>query len=180
MIKVKAAIVAQLLTRECDSATSSLPSVDLVGSFIARRTEGRNHDRCAKSSTSAQRGSPVSVPVVPEPPHDLHVLLRHRLHRQPHGFEGFGGGAESVDPRDLAVAKRGGLKDGAANVGPTGLTHAPKLNLDDDGVGRIGDNLNEFDAEVRNGSEDFDPHPLDVISPGEGGIARRTEPQTAR
>ena len=35
MIKVKAATVAQLLTRECDPATSSFRSVDPVGGFIA-------------------------------------------------------------------------------------------------------------------------------------------------
>ena len=37
--------------------------------------------------------------------HDLHVLLRHRLLRQPGGFEGFGLGREELDPHDLAVAE---------------------------------------------------------------------------
>jgi hypothetical protein len=40
MIKVKAAIVPQLLTRECNSATSSLPSVDPVGGFYSPRNGG--------------------------------------------------------------------------------------------------------------------------------------------
>jgi hypothetical protein len=39
MIKVKAAIVAQLLTRECDSAPSSFPSVRSEA-FIARQAVG--------------------------------------------------------------------------------------------------------------------------------------------
>src|SRR5437016_1115625 len=44
-------------------------------------------------STSARTGSQSSLPCAPlyrfdKPTHDLHVLLRHRLLRQPHGFEG--------------------------------------------------------------------------------------------
>src|SRR5438552_16213838 len=31
----------------------------------------------------------VALPYLDRAPHDLHVLLRHRLLRQPHGFEGF-------------------------------------------------------------------------------------------
>jgi hypothetical protein len=36
-------------------------------------------------------------------PHDLHVLLRHRLRRQPHGFEGFGAVGEDMGAADLPV-----------------------------------------------------------------------------
>src|SRR5437764_13151227 len=35
---------------------------------------------------------------------ELHVLLRHRLLRQAHGFEGFVSVVEVVDPRDQAAA----------------------------------------------------------------------------
>jgi hypothetical protein len=40
MIKVKAATVAQFLTRECDLATSSFPSVDPVGGCYSPRAGG--------------------------------------------------------------------------------------------------------------------------------------------
>ena len=35
--------------------------------------------------------------------HDLHVLLRHRLLRQPGGFEGLDPGRETTQPNDLPV-----------------------------------------------------------------------------
>src|SRR5207248_9365291 len=35
--------------------------------------------------------------------HDLHVLLRHRLLHQPHGFEGFMAVEEDADATDLAL-----------------------------------------------------------------------------
>jgi hypothetical protein len=54
---------------------------------------------------------------------------------QPHGFEGFGGGAESLDSGHLAVTERGGLVDGGADVGAARLPRAPKLDLHDNGVG---------------------------------------------
>ena len=38
-----------------------------------------------------------------QPPHDLHVLLRHRLLRQPGGFEGLVPLRVLVDVGDLAV-----------------------------------------------------------------------------
>jgi hypothetical protein len=51
MIKVKAAIVPQLLTRECDSATSSFPSVDPVRGFYSPPS-------CGGAITVAREGDP--------------------------------------------------------------------------------------------------------------------------
>src|SRR5215213_6319734 len=44
--------------------------------------------------------------LLPQPPGNLDVLLRHRLLREPHGFEGFVRFPVVVDRGDLALAKR--------------------------------------------------------------------------
>src|SRR5205085_6529322 len=45
-------------------------------------------------------------PAVVDRSHDLHVLVRHRLLRQPHGFEGVGLARVHPKPPQLAVAHR--------------------------------------------------------------------------
>jgi hypothetical protein len=42
---------------------------------------------------------------IDEAPHDFHVLLRHRLLRQPRGFEGIGFGLEEVDADHEAISE---------------------------------------------------------------------------
>jgi hypothetical protein len=64
-----------------------------------------------------KRGVPV-VPIgrVVEPTHDLDVLLRHRLLRQPCGFEGFDGAPKPGTARLLALDL---AADEAVAAGPT-------------------------------------------------------------
>ena len=58
----------------------------------------------------------------PKPPDDLHVLLRHRLLRQPGGFEGLSMAREIAGPDGLAAAISDQLCDLGREVQPGGLT----------------------------------------------------------
>lgn len=81
MIKVKAATVPQLLTRECGLATSSFPSVDPIGGFYNPPSGGaqereagyRDHRRLRTAASRRDAGGRLSGGAMAsegEAPHD--------------------------------------------------------------------------------------------------------------
>src|SRR5436309_1303775 len=59
-------------------------------------------------------------PSVKAPAYDLHVLLRHRLLLQPHGFEGLGPGEKGLDSGEFAFAQYGVGRELLIKLKPTG------------------------------------------------------------
>src|SRR5690349_16171126 len=64
---------------------------------------------------SAQVGFPVAVEDLKRPPHDLNVLLRHRLLRKAGGFEGLLSGCVLLHPPDSSVLKADEARERVAN-----------------------------------------------------------------
>src|SRR5215211_1279224 len=83
-------------------------------------------------------GSPIApVEVVHMSTDDLHVLLRHRLLPQPHGFEGPGSCLGHVGRRDLPPAEAERLEVVEVNGDPAPATDVALFDLDDDVVPQV-------------------------------------------
>src|SRR3954471_6839215 len=84
--------------------------------------------------------------------HDLQLvpdrLLRHRLLRQPHGFEGVGPVAVLADFDDLAVAEAGDVRLADLDGHVTVAASTPKTQACDDAIA-YGENLLDLRLEVR-------------------------------
>src|SRR5215207_2211100 len=110
----------------------------------------------------------ASVEGVQDRPHNLHVLLRHRLLAQPGGFEGFGLTAAGAPPNDSLVTPLGEYPAHLLDHG-RGAVHAVRpMRADARGaerpVAKLA-NLIEAEAEVRKGTEEvLPPLPHAVVS----------------
>src|SRR5215207_821726 len=88
------------------------------------------------------------VRVLDEPPHDLDVFLRHRLLRQPGGFEGAGAMAEEVNPAHLSISDRAELKGVGFDRDATLPTSAAKADGNQDPIIRRLDELKRLHSQV--------------------------------
>src|SRR3954454_18149716 len=79
----------------------------------------------------------TAVPGLERAMHGLRVLLRHRLAREPHGFEGFGFGGIAAAASDLAVLEGEHLPGAALDARPRFLPAAPLVQADDHAVARV-------------------------------------------
>src|SRR5262245_35946096 len=95
----------EVLERLVVRAHSSVRGVDPSDDSDVRYVEVRQVHLIVRVEELPNRLDGTGNPVV-HPPHDLHVLLRHRLLLHPDGFEGFGAVGVLIDSRDLALAHR--------------------------------------------------------------------------
>src|ERR1700730_4632747 len=80
---------------------------------------------------------PVSAPEgVGSAPDQLHVLLRHHLLLQPHGFEGFGGACVRLPPDDAALLDLEHVRGVVADGGSRALPDVSRATQDHDVVTR--------------------------------------------
>src|SRR3954471_15992899 len=66
------------------------------------------------------------------PAHNLHVLLRHRLLREPHGFEGLVPGEVLLYPGDQTFVQREDVEEAGVHPHPAVLACTNKSDYDED------------------------------------------------
>ena len=132
--------VAQLLSFEAEvvkilaplPVKSSEPIVTVVLGVI-RPLRNRVQDRVVREVGKGGVHASRRIGGV-GPPHDLNVLLRHRLLAQPGGFEGFGHVRVHLHPDRLSVPERPHLSEAHVDGDSRGLRTPPLVDDDDDAL----------------------------------------------
>ena len=88
-------------------------------------TKGRERPPSAQHPPRHEKGPPDRYRRRLKTPHQLHVLLRHRLLRQPHGFEGFGSVGVLADAIEPAAAQLVNPEDALVDLDSAPLACAP-------------------------------------------------------
>src|SRR5829696_6768261 len=111
-----------------------------------------------------------------EPAHDFHVLLRHRLLPQPHGFEGLVSGLVDGHPRDLSVADLGDPSRPGPNRKPARPSRVNDSDWNDNAVASVDEviRLRPYVAPSLGQHREVVPNPLvpAVAAPAQGAPRR--------
>jgi hypothetical protein len=87
---------------------SRSPTASRVSSQLPIDTSFETRPSVTVATWVTERNDTIKVPTrvrVPQFAHDLHILMRHPLLPQPHGFEGFVLLREHAEPHDLPVTQ---------------------------------------------------------------------------